>query len=289
MTLKTILTGSMACLVLGAGALAQETPEMTALADTDTQQAQTLMIEDKTPMAQTEDTMQENIHAVWTDLLSAYTMDKDGVVLVDYAGLKDSAADAAQLNSYIDTLAAMTPSEFSRDEALAYWANLYNALTVKLIIDNYPVDSIREIKPHLFSIGPWKMDAVVVEGETMSLDNIEHDTMREKYPDPRIHYMVNCASYGCPNLMQRAWTVETLEEDMNAAARAYVNHPRGASVENGRLKVSTIYKWYKGDFGGDDAGIIAHLKTYADGDLKADLDGITRISKDDYDWSLNKL
>jgi hypothetical protein len=116
--------------------------------------------------------------------------------------------------------------------------------------------------------------------------------MRAKYPDPRIHYMVNCASVGCPNLRLKAWSASTLEADMDAAATAYINSPRGARVKDGKLHVSSLYKWYKEDFtgaqgGGADAGLIAHLSRYGDPELKAALDGIHKVSRYSYDWDVN--
>ena len=131
---------------------------------------------------------------------------------------------------------------------------------------------------------------MTVEGKQLSLDDIEHDIMRPTFKDPRVHYSVNCASFGCPNLPARAWSAATLDKDLEEAARAFVNHPRGVAVtEPKKLKVSSIYKWFRDDFGGTDAGVIAHLRKYARPELAAVLDGGAAIAQDDYDWSLNGL
>ena len=111
--------------------------------------------------------------------------------------------------------------------------------------------------------------------------------MRPIWRDPRIHYAVNCASLGCPNLLKTAFTAENTETLLETAAVDYVNHPRGARVEAGRLLTSSIYRWFKADFGGDDAGVIRHLRRYAAPELARELDGVDHIADDDYDWSLN--
>jgi hypothetical protein len=184
----------------------------------------------------------------------------------------------------------------SRAEALAYWGNLYNAVTLKVVIDRYPVASIRDIKggswldPKAY-LGPWREPRVTVEGgRRLSLDDIEHAIMRPTFKDPRVHYVVNCASYGCPNLMERAWRAATLEADLEAAARAYVNHPRGVAVlPSGALRVSSIYRWFIEDFGGTDDGVLAHLRSHAAPALAQRLAGTPSIAEHDYDWSLNRV
>jgi hypothetical protein len=121
----------------------------------------------------------------------------------------------------------------------------------------------------------------------VSLDDIEHRILRPIWKDPRTHYSVNCASLGCPNLPAQAFTSSNLEQLLDDGARAYVNHPRGARVENGRLTVSSIYVWFAPDFGSGDAGVIAHLKQYAEPALKKKLGSVDRIADDEYDWALN--
>jgi hypothetical protein len=217
----------------------------------------------------------------------------DGVNRVDYATWKNATADRKALDQVVTTTSKQTPSAMSKPQQLAYWANLYNAITLQVILDSYPVKSIRDIKskgvwldPKAF-IGPWVQKRVTVEGRELSLDEIEHAILRPTFKDPRVHYTVNCASYGCPNLRPAAWRAETLEADLDAAARDFVNHPRGAAVSGDGLKVSSIYKWFQADFGGTPAGVIAHLKKYATPELAKKLDKKTEIADDFYDWSLN--
>lgn len=220
----------------------------------------------------------------------------DGVNRVDYAGWKASGADRRQLADYVAALASRRPSQMRRNEALAFWGNLYNAVTLTVILDNYPVDSIRNIRseglwldPKAWT-GPWRAPRVTVEGRRVSLDDIEHEIMRPTFRDPRIHYVVNCASIGCPNLLPRAWRSETLDADMDAAARAFINHPRGAAVRpDGSLWVSSIFRWFIEDFGGSDDGIIAHLRRYAAPALAGAIDAGARIADHGYDWKLNHV
>ncbi len=227
-------------------------------------------------------------HAAWDRLLRTHvSAHPDGINRVNYRGV--SAADRQALGAYIDGLAATPIGRFNRDQQRAYWTNLYNALTVRLVLDHYPIESIRDIaiSPGLFAIGPWGRKLIAVEGEDVSLDDIEHRILRPIWRDPLIHYAVNCAALGCPNLMRQAFTAGNAPALLAAAARAYVNHPRGARVDAGRLIVSSIYDWFQADFGGSAVGVIAHLRRYADPDLTARLAGITRIHDHGYDWRLN--
>jgi Protein of unknown function, DUF547 len=231
------------------------------------------------------------------ELLMHYLVQADdGINRVDYARWQASTADRSRLDGYLVALAARVPSAMTRNEAFAYWANLYNAATLKIVVDRYPVKSIRDIKSDtgLFDvkgyIGPWRTKVATVEGRQVSLDDIEHEIMRPTFKDPRVHYAVNCASIGCPNLAPRAWRAETLDKYLDMAARAFINHPRGVLVRpDGTLRVSSIYKWYKEDFGGTNAGVIDHLRRYAGPELSAKLAAGTRGFDDEYDWTLNQV
>ncbi len=227
-------------------------------------------------------------HAAWDRVLAAHVRPgADGVNRFAYAAV--TADERAALDGYLERLSATPVSTLSRAEQLAFWINLYNALTVRVVLDHYPVASIRDIdiSPGLFSDGPWGRKLIAVEGEPLSLDDVEHRILRPIWRDPRIHYAVNCASIGCPDLRRDAFTAATADASLDAAARAYVNHPRGARVEDGRLIVSSIYEWFQEDFGGDDAGVIAHLRRHAAPALAAALERVERIDDDEYDWSLN--
>lgn len=229
-------------------------------------------------------------HGDWNAFLQKYVQPgKDGVNRVAYGRV--SKADRGKLDSYVQKMQGVPVSKFDRPEQRAYWINLYNATTVKVILDHYPVASITRINisPGIFSKGPWGKKLLKIENQAVSLDDIEHRILRPIWPDPRVHYACNCASIGCPNLAPTAYSPANMEELLDAGARAYVNHPRGATVANGRLTVSSIYQWYIADFGGNDEGVIKHLRKYAQPELLNQLKGISRISGGQYDWSLNEI
>jgi hypothetical protein len=229
-------------------------------------------------------------HTAWDAFLAKYLDAKhpSGINRVNYKAV--SPEDRQGLEDYLGRLQAVLISSYSRDEQKAYWINLYNAATVKIILDNYPVTSIRKIKipPGLFTIGPWDGKVLAVEGEKLSLNDIEHRILRPIWKDPKIHYAVNCASLGCPNLAPVAFTGQNTERLLTEYAADYVNHPRGASVKSNRLKVSSIYVWFQDDFGGNTAGVIQHLKQFARGDLAKQLQEYDGGLDDDYDWNLNQ-
>lgn len=236
--------------------------------------------------AHAPDSQQTIDHGAWDRWLSRWVKPAtDGINRVAYQAV--SKADRTALRGYIETLSALEISRYNRDEQRAYWINLYNALTVDIVLEHYPLESIRDISSGLFSSGPWKLDLVRVENTDLSLDDIEHRILRPIWRDPRIHYAVNCASLGCPNLQPRAFTAANTEDLLERGAREFVNHRRGARVIDGRLEVSSIYDWFDDDFGGSDRGVIDHLRRYADADLAASLESIERISDDSYDWRLN--
>ena len=215
------------------------------------------------------------------------TAGPDGVLLFDYASAQTNG-DHELIKAFISEQAALTPSAMGDAEATAYWANLYNAVTLDVVLDEYPVESIRKIGG-LLSIGPWKQEVVTVEGETLSPDNIEHDILRVDYASPYIHYMVNCASIGCPNLRDELWTAEGLKEDQRAAAAAFINSDRGVKIDRkGRIAVSKIYKWFSGDFGASEEDLRAHLAEHARGERLEALTSGARFKGSHYNWDLNQ-
>ena len=227
-------------------------------------------------------------HSSWDRFLHAWIITgKDGINRLPYGNI--ARQDRQALSDYLSTMQQVIVSTHTRDQQLAYWVNLYNALTVKIILEHYPVDSIRDIdiSPGLFSDGPWGKKIVKIEGEALSLNDIEHRILRPVWKDPRIHYVVNCASLGCPNLRQQALTAANIETELNAAAREFVNHDRGARFENDELYVSSLYSWFQQDFGMNEKQVIEHLELYADKILKQKLQQVDSIAGDSYDWRLN--
>ena len=234
-----------------------------------------------------EENSQQIDHGAWQKILDLYliTDDVSGVNLFDYASVSET--DGEVLDVYIQSLTAVDPRSLARDEQMAYWINLYNAATVDLVLDHYPVKSIRKIYGGLLDLGPWNEDIVEVAGETLTLNDIEHRILRPIWQDPRIHYAVNCASMGCPNLSAVVFTGGNKEKLLDQAAADYVNHPRGVALVKGRLRLSSIYDWYSVDFGANEAELLGHLQQYATRDLAETLAAYSGRIKYDYEWALN--
>jgi hypothetical protein len=227
-------------------------------------------------------------YAAWDGILRRYLAPgPDGINLFAYGRV--TAPDRAVLDKLVADLAALPISTHNRAQQKAYWINLYNALTVKVVLDNGPVASIQDIdiSPGFFSSGPWGKTLLEIEGEAVSLNDMEHRILRPLWRDARVHYALNCASMGCPNLDTKAFRAADMEARLDAAARAFINHPRGARLVEGELMVSSIYDWFTADFGGDEAGVIAHLLQYADPPLTKTLTQHGRLDRAAYDWRLN--
>jgi hypothetical protein len=230
-------------------------------------------------------------YSAWDSMLKAYLRPaEDGLVRLAYRRMKAEAHGT--LKAYIRRLEAVKVPTLDRDEQFAYWSNLYNAKTIDIVLDHYPVKSIRDINlggglVALVVGGPWKAKVVEVGGEKLSLDDIEHTILRGRFQDHRVHFAVNCASVGCPNVSRDAFTGAGLDDHLNRNARAFVNSPRGVRLVGGKVQVSSIFNWFKSDFGGTDAGVLEHLRRYAEPPLAAKLAGVTKIDDYFYDWSLN--
>jgi len=232
-------------------------------------------------------------HTPWNTLLKTYVKQgPDGLNRVDYAAFK--AGGHNSLKAYVGQLERVDPRGLDRAEQFAFLANLYNAKTIDIVLDKYPVKSIKDISlggglVATITGGPWKAKVLTLQGVELSLDDIEHTILRPMFKDPRVHYAVNCASIGCPNLGTEAFTGTKLNEQLDTAARAYINHPRGVDVRSDGLIASSIYDWFADDFGGTEEAILAHLKQYAEPGLKEKLEGVSSIADYAYDWGLNDV
>lgn len=233
-------------------------------------------------------------HGSWQNLLDRYLrVHSSGINRFEYAGLKASAKDTAGLADYLAHLQKLDPREYSRAEQKAYWINFYNALTVQVVLEAYPVDSIRDISDSflggLMFSGPWEDVVAQVAGLGLTLDNIEHGILRPIYRDNRIHYGVNCASLGCPNLLPTAFTAANTETLLDTGAREYVNHQRGVDfVDDDFIVISSIYEWFVEDFDGSEEGALKHLIQHADKGLAERLRNFEGSVEYDYDWGLNQ-
>ena len=218
-------------------------------------------------------------NSIYAELLGKYV--HKGTV--DYDGLKK---EEARLDSYLKLLEKADSADLPRDEQFAFYANAYNAWTIKLILSGYPrIDSIKDLGS-LFK-SPWKKKIVRIDGEVLTLDNVEHDILRPRFKDPRIHFAINCAAYSCPPLGSEPFRGADLDEQLDEVTRRFVNNPKRSYLEGDTLYVSKIFKWFAEDFNNDPYGFVVN---YADGDFKENLEaarGRVTVKYLPYDWSLN--
>lgn len=218
-------------------------------------------------------------HALYADLLQKYV--QNGVV--DYQGFKD---EEAKLDQYLKVLEETEIKTLSRDEQFAFYINAYNAWTIKLILTGYPgIKSIKDLGSIFKS--PWKKQIAKINGDIMTLDHIEHDILRPKFKDPRVHFAINCASKGCPPLRSEPYQASALNQQLDERTQAFINDSQRNRLKQTTLYVSSIFKWFSEDFSND---VVGFFLKYAQGDLKKRLeDNITKIEVKylDYDWSLN--
>ena len=226
-------------------------------------------------------------HSEWDAFLMRYVrIGAEGVHRVAYGEV--TPADRALLDRYVAYLAGLPISEYARAEQMAYWINLYNALVVRLVAEHYPIASIRDVgPPGAPGAGPWRLELVEVEGLALSLYDIAHRILRPIWRDPRVHYALSCGAVGCPNLQPEPFEADQLERQLSEAAMAYINHARCIRIEDDQLGLSSLYRWYRDDFGGTDRAVINHLMAYAEPALAIKLQGFDRISDAGFDWRLN--
>ena len=227
----------------------------------------------------------DQTHAALTGVLKSHLKNNK----VDYSGLKKSPK---ALNDYLETLAAVPESTFmkwDKKQQMAFLINLYNAATLKLVIDHYPVSSIKDIGSIFKS--PWKQKVVPVFGKLQTLDYVEHDLLRAKYKDPRIHFAVNCASIGCPSLRLEAFQGDKLNSQLDEQGRAFLRDTtkNRMDAKNKTLYLSKIFDWFKGDFTAQSGTVEKFITPYvSEADRKLIQQGGFSIKYIRYDWKLNK-
>ena len=228
-------------------------------------------------------------HAAWDGFLKRYVVANhpSGINRVRYQAV--TPEDLKSLKRYLQSMQTVAVSNYNRLEQKAYWLNVYNAVTVDLILGRFPLASIRDINisPGLLARGPWGAKLFSVEGERLSLDDIEHRILRPIWKDNRVHYALNCASLGCPHLQPAAYTGDNSEVLLERGAKEFINHPRGVVIQKGRLQVSSIYVWFQEDFGGDAEDLMEHWQKFANPVLAEALEKYSGGLAHDYDWRLN--
>jgi hypothetical protein len=221
-------------------------------------------------------------HQIFDELLKKH-VSKDGVV--NYKGF---ISDKEKFEKYLDLLSNNAPdrSTWSNDEQLAYWINAYNAFTVKLIVDNYPVASIQDLHPKIkipLVNTVWHIKFFKIGGEDANLDEIEHKILRKEFDEPRIHFAINCASFSCPPLLNEAFFPDKLEDQLNKVAKSFINDPKRNIIRQEKAELSQIFSWFKGDFT-KKGSLIDYINQYSAVKIKSN----AKISYLNYDWSLNE-
>ncbi|WP_152287053.1 DUF547 domain-containing protein [Flavicella marina] len=207
-------------------------------------------------------------------LLKKYVT-SDGVV--DYKGI---LSEKESLTSYINYLKNTKPEKtWSANKTKAFWINAYNAYTINLILENYPISSIMKIK----NGKAWDVKMAEVGGVTYTLNEIEHEQLRAVYKDPRIHVGVNCASFSCPPLANFAFTETNVESELEQLMKRFVNDPKRNVLTPKKVSLSKIFEWYQGDFA-TEGKLIDYIKKYATIELAKQ----TKVRYLEYNWNLNE-
>ena len=221
-------------------------------------------------------------HQLWNELLKA-NVKTNGQV--DYKGF---IREKPKLESYLKLLSENAPdrSKWSKNEQLAYWINVYNAHTVKLIVDFYPTKSIRDLGPRIkipLIKDVWHYKFFKIAGVDMSLDEVEHSILRKEFEEPRIHFAINCASVSCPPLLNEAFVASTLENQLMRVTTTFVNDPSRNKISSQSAQLCSIFSWFKGYFT-KKGTLIEFLNRYS----KVKISPNARISFLDYNWNLNE-
>lgn len=211
------------------------------------------------------------LHDAWNRLLGKHV---SAAGKVNYKGFK---ADQQALDAYLQQLAANPPAgTWPRADQMAYWINAYNAFTIDLIVDNYPVSSILKLDGGK----TWDVKRIVLGGKKYSLNQIENEILRPEFKDARIHFALNCAARSCPPLYNKAFTAKNLERALEQRTRQFVNDARFNAISAGKASVSKIFEWYAADFG--------DLKTFLNKYANVKLNTGAQIGFQEYIWELNE-
>lgn len=211
-------------------------------------------------------------HSTWNTLLKTHVTE-DGKV-----GYKGFIKDQVLLNDYLNYLGELTPdNSWSKNEKLAYWINAYNAFTIALIMEHYPVKSIMDIK------NAWDIDFIHLGNKTYTLNDIEHQIIRKEFNEPRIHFVLVCAAISCPILLNEAYTPDKLEQQLQQQSNGFINDPSKNSITHKKAKVSQLFNWFADDFT-KNGSLIDYLNQFSE--IK--LDPNTRVDFLEYNWDLNE-
>ena len=229
-------------------------------------------------------------HLLWQTLLTRHVIaSTDGINRVSYSTFDDTSK--ALLSQYINALSQAKPTQLNRNQQLAYWVNLYNAQTIQVVLDHPKTDSILSMGPFL-AFGPWDEPYLEIEGKPVTLNDIEHRILRPIWRDHRLHYVLNCASIGCPNLSRSAYTPANMAAQLAQAEQTFLQHPRAVSFsDSNTLQLTSLFDWYQTDFADNEKQLLDYVAQQRP-DLAERIATLAKLKKPKikyiYDWSLNK-
>jgi len=217
-------------------------------------------------------------HDVWDQLLQKYVSEEGKV---NYKGF---VQDSVLLKKYLNDLSTHAPgNNWTENEKLAYWINAYNAFTVELIINHYPIKSIKDISNGIaFVNSPWDIKFFKIGGIDFDLTTIEHEILRKEFNEPRIHFAINCASISCPRLKNKAFVAENINEQLEEVTTSFINNPSKNNITEQRTQLSKIFDWFQSDFN-KEGSLIDYIKKY--NPLITESNDIEYL---DYNWGLNE-
>lgn len=221
-------------------------------------------------------------HQIWDELLHEF-VDNQG--MVNYKGF---ITERVRLQQYLTLLSRNPPDKesWSLEEQLAFWINAYNAYTIALIIEHYPLSGIKDIGSSIqipFINSPWDVKFIEIGGKKIDLNNIEHGILRKEFNEPRIHFSIVCASISCPQLRNEAFTASALNTQLDEQASAFINDHFRNDITSNRIEISKIFRWFKGDFT-KSGTLIDFLNKYSKIKIQSNAD----ITYKKYDWALNE-
>lgn len=220
-------------------------------------------------------------YGVFQNFLDKYSYRDGENVLINYDKVNNN--DLHGMQKLVSSLEKVDLNLLGRNEKKAYWINVYNIVTINLILEDKPKKSIKEIKSGFFSFGPWDLKLF----NNLSLNDIEHEILRKKYKDYRIHYALNCASIGCPNISRTVFNSNNIDGLLSSQASEFVNSDKGVkNINQNEYKLSKIYKWFQEDFGNNEQEVVSNINKYRN--IKIDYNKDIEISYS-YDWNLNKI
>ena len=221
-------------------------------------------------------------HQQWDKLLKKHVNEAG---MVNYKGFQK---DKTEFDAYLKTLSDNAPQKsWSQKDQIAYWINAYNAFTVKLIADNYPVKSIKDLgaeNPIIFVNTAWDKKFFSIDGKKMTLNTIEHKILRKQFNDPRMHFAINCASYSCPKLLDEAYEGKTVNKQLDEQSKDFLADKEKNKISADKPQVSSLFKWFSNDFTKTGKTKIAFINQFTTTKIKES----ATLEYLDYSWDLNE-